>query len=99
MEGNTCDDSVTDIKSVYKEEIEEFKSCCFRCDKELVRYLSAIIVSYVILGFSIFKLITINSTSEDKSIYISLITLILGIFTNPSKLKTGADIANKNNLQ
>jgi hypothetical protein len=64
-----------------------------------VRYLSAIIVSYVILGFSIFKLITINSTSEDKSIYISLITLILGIFTNPSKLKTGADIANKNNLQ
>ena len=72
----------------------EFRSCCFRCDKELVKYLTAITISYIILGLSIYKLITINGSSEDKSIYISLITLILGIFTNPIKLKNNNEITN-----
>lgn len=84
-----------DEKKVYPNiEENEYRSCCFRCDKELVKYLTAISISYIILGLSIYKLIIINGSNEDKSIYISLITLILGIFTNPIKLKTNNELTN-----
>jgi hypothetical protein len=84
-----------DEKKVYPNiEENEYRSCCFRCDKELVKYLTAISISYIILGLSIYKLIIINGSNEDTSIYISLITLILGIFTNPIKLKTNNELTN-----
>jgi hypothetical protein len=82
-----------DEKKVYPNiEENEYRSCCFRCDKELVKYLTAISISYIILGLSIYKLIIINGSNEDKSIYISLITLILGIQTN------GPIVKNKKSL-
>ena len=87
------DGKITD-EDEKKSEAIEFRSCCFRCDKELVKYLTAISISYIILGLSIYKLIIINGSNEDKSIYISLITLILGIFTNPIKLKTNNELTN-----
>jgi hypothetical protein len=65
----------------------EFKSCCFKFDKAFVKYLTQVFISYLILGLSIYKLITIDGNSEDKSIYISLITLILGIYTPAVKLQ------------
>jgi hypothetical protein len=75
------------ISTIQNDENNEWRSFCFRCDKELVKYLTAISISYIILGLSIYKLIIINGNNEDKSIYISLITLILGIHTNGIKIK------------
>lgn len=96
IENQLNDNQLNDNQIIGNKTAEiEFRSCCFRCDKELVKYLTAIIISYIILSFSIYKLIIINGSNEDKSIYISLITLILGIFTNPSKLKNN----NNENIQ
>ena len=64
-----------------------YKSFCFTLDKEFVKYLTQISISYIILSLATYKLIMIENNSEDKSIYISLITLILGIYTNPTKIK------------
>jgi len=64
-----------------------WKSCCFQVDKEFVRYLTAISISYIVLGLAIYKLINTQENSADKSVYISLITLVLGIYTNPVKFK------------
>ena len=99
METKIADETkIAELNSADGESLE-FRSCCFTCDKELVKYLTAITISYIILGLSIYKLITINGSNEDKSIYISLITLILGIFTNPIKLKTTGGLTNQNSLK
>ena len=66
----------------------EFKSCCFRCDKEFMKFMTQVCISYLILGLSIYKLLVITDNTEDRSIWISMITLILGIYTNPFKLKS-----------
>ena len=76
----------------------EFKSCCFKIDVSFVKYLTQVFISYLILGLSIYKLITIDGNSEDKSIYISLITLILGIYTNPAKLQKKEQILRSGSL-
>ena len=63
-----------------------YRSCCWTVDKAFVRFLIQISISYIVLALSIFKLITL-SESADKSIYISLITLILGLHTEIPRLK------------
>jgi hypothetical protein len=68
--------------------INTWKSCCFKIDKEFTKYLTQISISYIVLIFSIYKLITIQKEdNDDKSIYTSIIMMILGIYTNPVKFK------------
>ena len=64
-----------------------YKSCCFKIDKDFMKFLTQITISYIILALAIYKLVSIEDKNEDKSIWISLVTLILGIFTTPTKLR------------
>jgi len=65
-----------------------WKSCCWTIDPNFMKYMTQITISYIILTLAIYKLIVISKEdNEDKSIYISLITLILGIYTTPIKLR------------
>jgi hypothetical protein len=68
-----------------------YKSCCFSLDKNFVRYVTQISIYYIILSLAIYKLITIEDKTEDRSIWISLVTMILGIVTESTKLKRKSD--------
>ena len=63
-----------------------------------MKFMTQVCISYLILGLSIYKLLVITDNSEDRSIWISMITLILGIYTNPVKLKRNNNIEYKNDI-
>ena len=56
-----------------------WRSGCFDLNKGFVKFVCAFIISLVLLTFSIYMLLTIEK-GEDKSLYISLITLVLGVY-------------------
>jgi hypothetical protein len=57
----------------------EWKSCCFIVNKNFLKYIVQVFISCIILALSSYKIIIMNE-SDDKSIYISLITLLTGVF-------------------
>ena len=57
-----------------------WRSCCFDINKSLVKFSVQVIISLIVLILSSYKLVT-DDNKEDKSVYISLITLIIGIYT------------------
>jgi hypothetical protein len=69
-----------------------YKSCCFIIDSRFTRFVCQISIYYIILSLAIYKLVTIVDKSEDKSIWISLVTMILGIVTESTKLKRKTDL-------
>ena len=62
---------------------EEFKSCCFECDKELVLYLGKMVISGSVLAFSF---IMLQNPANDVAFYTSTISLLLGHFLNSGGL-------------
>ena len=56
-----------------------YQSCCLRVDKRALSFFSSLAVSLIVLLFSIYQLINKNKC-EDIQIYISLITMVVGIF-------------------
>tara|TARA_B110000211_G_scaffold186403_1_gene211587 strand:+ start:197 stop:436 length:240 start_codon:yes stop_codon:yes gene_type:complete len=58
-------------------------SCCRNegtvVDKELLKYLSQIGFSLIILFFSIYQIISLDD-DIDKSMYFSLISLVVGVY-------------------
>ena len=56
-----------------------WRSGCFQLNKGFVKFASSFLVALLLLTFSIYSLVTIEK-GEDKSLYISLITLILGVY-------------------
>ena len=65
----------------------EWKSCCFKLDKDFMKFFVQVFISFMVLGLSIYKLIVITDNTEDKSLYVSLLTLVLGIYTNVPSVK------------
>lgn len=68
-------------------EDNEWKSCCFKADKDFLKFFVQVAISFMILALSIYKLCIISSNTEDKSLYVSLLTLILGIYTPQPTIK------------
>ena len=56
-----------------------WRSCCFIINKNFLKYIVQVFISCIILSLCSYKIIIIDE-SEDKSIYISLITLVTGVF-------------------
>ena len=56
-----------------------WRSGCFDLNKAFVKFLCSFAISVLLLTFSIYKLTTIDK-DDDRSLYISLITLILGVY-------------------
>jgi len=65
----------------------EWRSFCFRADKDFLKFFVQVAISFMILSLSIYKLCVITGNSEDKSLYVSLLTLILGIYTPQPNIK------------
>ena len=70
---------IIDGKRMLHEPDEEYKSCCFDCDKELVLYIGKMTISMSVLGFSFLML---QNPANDVAFYTSTISLLLGHFLN-----------------
>ena len=72
------------VKGDIEDDTVVWRSGCFDLNKGYVKFMSSFLVALILLAFSIFSLVTIEK-GEDKSLYISLITLILGVYLpNPT---------------
>jgi hypothetical protein len=83
MDGKITDENT----KLLEEKDNEWKSCCFKVDKDFLKFFVQVFISLMILTLSIYKLIIMTSTNEDKSLYVSLLTLILGIYTPQPTIK------------
>lgn len=77
-----------DNENLLEDTDSEWKSCCFKFDKDFLKFFVQITISFMILSLSIYKLIVIKDNSDERSLYISLLTLILGIYTERPTIKT-----------
>ena len=57
-----------------------WRSCCYDLDKNAVMYFTQVGIIFFVICFAVFKLITDNSEGS-KSIYMSLLTLCVGILS------------------
>ena len=83
MDGKIADENT----KLLEEKDNEWKSCCFKADKDFLKFFVQVFISLMILSLSIYKLVIMTSTNEDKSLYVSLLTLILGIYTPQPTIK------------
>lgn len=82
------DEKINLLNDDYDEKNDNvWKSCCFKADKDFLKFFVQISVSFMILSLSIYKLIVIDDNSDEKSLYVSLLTLILGIYTPQPTIK------------
>ena len=81
----TEDEKTTELNSV-EVDTNEWRSFCFKADKDFIKFFVQVAISCMILSLSIYKLCIITS-NEDKSLYVSLLTLILGIYTPQPNIK------------
>ena len=65
-----------DIKDNNKKEVWE--SCCIRTNPHAIAYIGQIIISVLILAFSFIMLIKANGSCEQSSLYIGLISFLMG---------------------
>ena len=56
-----------------------WKSCCLTMDKRFVIFITQFCISIIILGFSMYQLLTAN-TCDETQVYIGLISTIIGMY-------------------
>ena len=64
----------------------KWDSLCFRLNKGFVKFLAQFAVSVLVLSICSYKILNIDER-EDKSLYVSLITLILGVYLPQPSIK------------
>ena len=72
-------DENTNLLEDTKDTDNLWRSCCFIINKNFLKYIIQVFISCIILSLCSYKIIIIDE-KEDKSIYISLITLVTGVF-------------------
>lgn len=83
---NQLNDNQTIENKTFIVSDSEWKSCCFKLDKDFMKFFVQITISFMVLTLSIYKLVIITN-NEDKSLYVSLLTLVLGIYTPQPTIK------------
>ena len=64
---------------------QKWKLCCSKSDSQAIKYISQLIVCLLVMLFCFIKL---TVTEDDKEIYISLLSFVLGvILPSPSYKK------------
>ena len=61
-----------------------WKSCCFKLDRRAVKFFSQLFISLIMIVFCLYKLHTVYKCDSD--VYMSLLTMILGIFIEAPRL-------------
>ena len=63
-----------------KEQDNTWRSFCLVMNKNAVQYFTQVGIIFFVMCFAIYKLIT-NETSESQTIYMSLLTLCIGVIS------------------
>lgn len=77
--------TVNDVKELitFEQQIIDkdttWRSCCLTVDKRALAFFSSLVISLIILLFCIYQLVN-KTECEDIQIYISLITMIIGVY-------------------
>ena len=64
----------------------KWDSLCFRLNKGFVKFIAQFSISVLVLSICSYKILNIDER-EDKSLYVSLITLILGVYLPQPSIK------------
>ena len=72
MDTTTTTDDEKKISTTQNDESNEWRSCCFKADKDFLKFFVQVAISFMILSLSIYKLCIITGNTEDKSLYVSL---------------------------
>lgn len=67
-----------------KDDNIEWDVCCSHSSKSFVKYLSTVVISIIVLIFSI--IMVILNPERDNSIYFSLISAIVSIYIPPPQI-------------
>jgi hypothetical protein len=57
-----------------------WKSCCFEIDARVFQFIAVLIVTILVLLFCMFQLIRNAKTCPEQQMYVSILTLVLGVF-------------------
>lgn len=80
--------NIIDIHAVDDNNDEEhyvWKSCCLRCDRDFVVFISTYLLLMNITIFCFYQLIHLTQCS-DQSSYLAVLSIILGVFVDRPKL-------------
>jgi len=72
---------ISDAEKSFRRKIY-WKSCCFELDRRAVKFFSQLTISLIVIIFSLYQLYR----DKDKDVYLSLLTMILGIFVEAPRL-------------
>ena len=72
---------ISDTEKSFRRKIY-WKSCCFELDRRAVKFFSQLTISLIVIIFSLYQLYR----DKDKDVYLSLLTMILGIFVEAPRL-------------
>lgn len=84
--------AVEDREQEHRIEIENqqtdntYKSCCIEMDKRFLQFLSQFVIGFFIIIFCSVQLVRLDK-AEDQRTYISLLSLIIGIFLPSPSIK------------
>ena len=55
-----------------------WRSCCLRCDKQVVQYITKYSILVGLMFFFSYEL-HVSETCEDKNLFVSLLTFVIGV--------------------
>ena len=58
----------------------EWRSCCFTLDRRCVLFLVQVIITLLMMVFSMYKLVVSDECSPDRQVFSSILTMCLSIW-------------------
>jgi hypothetical protein len=76
-----------DVKSIILNPVknDEWQICCSHSSKQFIKYITTVIISIIILMFSIVMIS--ENPDNDNSIYFSLLSSIMSLYIHPPTLE------------
>ena len=82
---NNISTEETKLLKVETDDNVKWESCCMIVNKNMVKFLSTFIISLIVIALCCYQIVDKEIT--DKSLYVSLLTLITGIYLPQPSLK------------
>lgn len=70
-------DIAVQVEHIHEDDVE-WKICCSHSSKSFIKYVVTVIMSVIVLVFSIYMIAT--NPESDNSIYFSLVSTIIGMY-------------------
>jgi hypothetical protein len=78
---NLSRSELSDTEKEFRRKIY-WKSCCFDLDRRAVKFFSQLSISLIVIIFSLYQL----HKEKNTEIYLSLLTMILGVYVEAPRL-------------